>query len=104
MANQLKAAKVLSIIDLRSQGWSLRRIARELGVSRGAVARQVRLAPQIGQTRTRLVGLVPRLAEHGGVTQSHFLQLATDDRDIPDRHSAVRQSSRQLLTVRTPPQ
>lgn len=41
MANRLKAAKVLSIKTLHAQGWSQRRIARELGVSRGAVARQL---------------------------------------------------------------
>lgn len=41
MANRLKVAKVASIHELHGQGWSQRRIARELGVSRGAVARQV---------------------------------------------------------------
>lgn len=42
MANRLKVAKVSSIHELRSQGWSQRRIARELGVSRGAVSRHLR--------------------------------------------------------------
>ena len=42
MANQLKVAKVLSIQTLHESGWSQRRIARALGVSRGAVARQLR--------------------------------------------------------------
>ncbi len=42
MANQLKAVKVLSIRALYAQGWSQRRIARELGVSRDAVARHLR--------------------------------------------------------------
>ena len=42
MANTLKVAKVASIIELHSQGWSQRRIARELGVSRGAVERRLR--------------------------------------------------------------
>ncbi|MEQ8667844.1 MAG: hypothetical protein RIC12_01645, partial [Pirellulales bacterium] len=41
MANRLKVAKVLSIKTLQAQGWSQRRIARELGISRGAVARQL---------------------------------------------------------------
>jgi len=31
MANELKVAKVLSIKALHAQGWSQRRIARELG-------------------------------------------------------------------------
>ena len=39
MANQLKVAKVLSIQALHEAGWSQRQIAREVGVSRGAVAR-----------------------------------------------------------------
>lgn len=42
MANRLKVANVLSIQSLHAQGWSQRRIARELGVSRGAVARHLR--------------------------------------------------------------
>ena len=42
MANQLKVAKVLSIQTLHDQGWSQRRIARELGVSRDSVAKYLR--------------------------------------------------------------
>jgi transposase len=41
MANQLKVAKVLSIKTLHAQGWSQRRIARELGIHRGTVARHL---------------------------------------------------------------
>lgn len=44
MANRLKVAKLSSIHELHSQGWSERRIARELGVSRGAVSRHLRAA------------------------------------------------------------
>lgn len=44
MANLLKVAKVSSIHELHAQGWSRRRIARELGVSRGAVSRHLRSA------------------------------------------------------------
>ena len=39
MANHLKVAKVFSIKALYAQGWSQRRIARELGVSRETVQR-----------------------------------------------------------------
>lgn len=46
MANRLKVAKVLSIKTLHAQGWSQRRIARELGLSRGAVARQLLASSQ----------------------------------------------------------
>lgn len=42
MANHLKVAKVSSIKELHGQGWSQRRIAEELGVSRGAVSRHLR--------------------------------------------------------------
>ena len=41
MANRLKVAKVLSIKQLHDQGWSQRRIARELGISRDAVSRHL---------------------------------------------------------------
>jgi len=43
MANLLKMAKVHAIIGLLEAGWSYRRIARELGVDRGTVARYDRL-------------------------------------------------------------
>ncbi len=43
MANLLKMAKVHAIISLLEQHWSYRRIARELGVDRGTVARYDRL-------------------------------------------------------------
>jgi len=42
MTNRLEVAKVLSIQALHEAGWSQRRIAREVGVSRGAVARHLR--------------------------------------------------------------
>jgi transposase len=42
MANQLKVANVLSIRTLHDQGWSQRRIARELGVNRETVARHLK--------------------------------------------------------------
>jgi transposase len=43
MANQLKMAVVQAIIGLLDQGWSYRRIARELGIHRETVARYDRL-------------------------------------------------------------
>lgn len=43
MANVLKMARVHAIIGLLEAGWSYRRIARELGVDRGTVARYDRL-------------------------------------------------------------
>ena len=46
MANQLKVAKVLSIQALHAQGWSQRRIARELGINRETVARHLQEVSQ----------------------------------------------------------
>ena len=44
MANHLEVAKVLSIQTLHAQGWSQRRIARELGINRESVARHLKEA------------------------------------------------------------
>ena len=41
MSNRLEMSKVNSILRLRQQGWSLVRIARELGIHRETVARYV---------------------------------------------------------------
>ena len=43
MANHLKMAMVNAITTLKSRGWSMRRIAQELGVDRGTVKRYVEL-------------------------------------------------------------
>ena len=43
MANQLRMAQVHAIQVLRDQGWSQRRIARELGIHRDTVGRYLRL-------------------------------------------------------------
>jgi transposase len=42
MANHLKLAMVNTITTLKQNGWSIRRIARELGIDRGTVRRYVR--------------------------------------------------------------
>jgi len=44
MANRLKMARIDAILQLHEQHWSIRRIARELGVSRKAVARHIRIS------------------------------------------------------------
>ncbi len=49
MANRLKVAKVLSIQQLHDQGWSQRRIARELGISRDAVLRHLTKRADLGE-------------------------------------------------------
>src|SRR5690606_26635673 len=42
MANRLNMAKIQAIEQLQSLKWSQRKIARELGIDRGAVARHLR--------------------------------------------------------------
>jgi CRP-like cAMP-binding protein len=57
MANQLKMHKSLAIQQLRDQGMSGRQIAEALGVSRGAVSRQL---AALGANRTKApTGEVP---------------------------------------------
>jgi len=46
VANQLKMAKVHSILTLHERGWSFRRIARALGIHRETVQRYVQLADE----------------------------------------------------------
>ena len=52
MANHLKMDKVFSILTVHKAGWSDRKIAGELGVDRGAVARQIRLAEACSKPAT----------------------------------------------------
>jgi transposase len=62
MAHQLKMATVQQILSLHADGWSQRRIARELGVSRDAVARYVHLAqtaPAASQPTSDADGMEP---------------------------------------------
>jgi len=54
MANRIKVAIVESILRLREQGWSLRRIAQALGVHRETVSRYVRLAEGGAKPATNL--------------------------------------------------
>ena len=44
MANQLKMADIQSVLALHNNGWSARRIARDLGINRETVGRYLRLA------------------------------------------------------------
>ena len=46
MANRLKMARIQSILSLHAQGWSRRRIARELGIDRETVSRYLQLDQQ----------------------------------------------------------
>jgi hypothetical protein len=42
MPNLLKVAMIETILSLQQRGWSQRRVARELGIAREAVARHLR--------------------------------------------------------------
>src|SRR5947209_7455927 len=48
MANQLDMATIDDILALRRQRWSIRRIARTLGIHRDTVARHLQQAKQAG--------------------------------------------------------
>src|SRR5438552_5643043 len=51
MAYRLKMALVETLLRLHAQGWSQRRIARELGLDRAAVARHIREAATAVRSR-----------------------------------------------------
>jgi len=65
VANQLKVAKVLSIQTLHAQGWSQRRIARELGIHRETVAAHLKSAQESPQTSTDVEDSKPAKAPPG---------------------------------------
>lgn len=97
MANRLKAANVLSIIELRSQGWSLRRIARELGVSRGAVARQVRLSARRAKAPPGLSGSNEAKAPTGSVGPAGASNGATPHAEAPTGSRSLCEPFRELI-------
>jgi len=59
MANRMKMAKTLCVLELHRQGWSFRRIARELGVHRETVAAHVRRAGSEAKPAKALTGSDP---------------------------------------------
>lgn len=61
MANRLRMAEVHSILSLRAQGWSHRRIARALGIHRETVARYLGLV-KARSTPAALPDVVPKPA------------------------------------------
>lgn len=74
MANQLKVAMVNSILTLRRQGWSFRKIAKALGVHRDTVSRCVRLAEEGSKPATH-----PTLGNEALVGADSALALKGDD-------------------------
>ena len=74
MANQLKMAKVHTILTLRARGWSYRRIGRELGVHRETAARYARLAEAPPEVESG----------DGSVQNRPNLPAGLDDQDRPN--------------------
>ena len=61
MVNQLKMAKIDAILNLHQCNWSIRRIAKELGIYRGTVSRPIRL-----WKRKKVTGFASRKLRRGG--------------------------------------
>src|SRR5260370_4291568 len=62
MSNQLKMAKIDAIISLYQRNWSIRRIAKELGIHRDTVARQIQLWEQNSKPARAPLGSAEELA------------------------------------------
>lgn len=69
MANWLKAAKVASILELHHSGWTQRRIARTLGISRDTVASKIREA-EVAAAAAALSGSNQATAPTGSASES----------------------------------
>jgi hypothetical protein len=63
MANRLKMAKIDAVLRLHQQHWSIRRIAKELGISRKAVVRHIRLGQAIVKGCQAPIGICDTWAE-----------------------------------------
>lgn len=75
MANRLKMATVQAIIALHRQGWSNRRIARELGVHRDTVGRYVELEGLDEAKRVRVFAARSRRQSLVGLTRGSGLGI-----------------------------
>lgn len=63
MANQLKMAKIEMILALYQRRWSIRRIAKELGLHRDTVARHLRACPAASKQARAPIGSEPQSEE-----------------------------------------
>ena len=59
MSNELKMAKVESILSLRAKGWSQQQIAEALDIDRGTVSRYLRQAAEAAQLEATSSGTEP---------------------------------------------
>ena len=70
MANRLKMAKLDAILALHQRQWSIRRIAKELGIHRDTVARQVRSIERRSNQARALIGVPETSADQSGAKQA----------------------------------
>src|SRR6185369_1536316 len=63
MANQLKMAEVDAILALHRRRWSIRQIAKALGIHRDTVSRYVRGEPESNQARAPIGSSADQVAQ-----------------------------------------
>jgi transposase len=92
MANRLKMAKIDAVLHLHKQHWSIRRIAKELGISRKAVARHIRLGQQASKVARAPIGSgdiivgAKEATPEGGAHDSN----SADQQDNPEQSKVAR--------------
>ncbi len=108
MANVLKMALQQAIVALRGRGWSLRRIAEELGVHRETVSRYVRLADQAAKpakvtaggpaTRSQCEPFRALVVEklEGGLSAQRIYQDLVADHGFSSSYECVKRFVRRL--------
>ena len=78
MANHLEVANVFSIKRLHAQGWSLRRIARELGINRETVSRHIKALAKADEAAVESPASKPAKAPTGSATEKEGEETAQD--------------------------
>ncbi len=96
MVNRLKVANVLSVKQLHAQGWSQRKIARELGVSRSAVARHLKNQADLAQTEVPSEGSNEAKAPTGSEAASN----SSNEAKAPTGSGSLCQPFRQTILAK----
>ena len=78
MANHLEVANVFSIKRLHAQGWSLRRIARELGINRETVSRHTKALTKADEAAVESPASNPAKALTGSATEKEGEETAQE--------------------------
>src|SRR5947209_8241657 len=79
MANRLKMAHIDTILSLHQRKWSIRRIARELGIHRDTVAGHIRLKQAASKQARAPIGSDEGCPEAKPATQEGGAQPAKQD-------------------------